>query len=102
MLKRLCHGRRKYIGHLLDSRATGIVILRQVTSEWDQRLEDRQLATAISEAIESVEGVDKVEVTASGGLRKAVTFKICHLAVVKSKTGSAFFQRSSMACPHEA
>ena len=31
VLKRLCHGRRKYIGHLLDSRATGIVILRQVT-----------------------------------------------------------------------
>ena len=60
VLKRLCHGRRKYIGHLLDSRATGIVILRQVTSEWDQRLEDRQLATAISEAMEPVEAIDKL------------------------------------------
>ena len=94
VLKKLCQGRRKYIGHLLDTKATGIMILRAVASEWDQRLEDRQLATAVSEAMESVQTIDKVELTASGCLRKAVTFKICHLAVVKSTAGSAFFQRS--------
>ena len=65
VLKRLCQGRRKYIGYLLDTKATGIMILRQVASEWAQRLEDRQLATAISEAMESVEGVDKVFVKSS-------------------------------------
>ena len=94
VLNKLTQSRRKYIGSMLDTKPTGIEILRAVAAEWEQRLEDRQLGTHLAEAMESLQTIDKVELAAGGCLRKAMAFKICHLAVVKSKEGSTFFQRS--------
>ena len=92
VLKRLSQCRRKYIGYMLDTKPTGIETLQAVATEWQRRLADRQLGAALTEATESLQSLDKVELTPAGCLRKAMAFKICHLTVVKSKQGSEYFQ----------
>ena len=94
VLRKLSISRKKYLGYMLDTKATGLEIVKNLNAIMEQRAADTQIAHGVEEAIEVLSSIGIPVLTEHGYLRKAVSIKLLYSVVCKTKNGSTQFQET--------
>ena len=94
VLRKLSNSKKKYIGYMLDTKATGLEIVKNLNAIIEQRAADTQLAHGMEDAIEVLKSIGIPVLTKDGYLSKTVRIKLIYSVVCKTKNGSTQFQET--------